>query len=86
MANAPIKQFAVGKGVRASVWKNESKKNGSWLNVTITRTYRDGEEYKDTTSYRPEELLFVNVASDLAYKWCLRWEQANQKATNASNG
>ena len=36
--NAPIKRFAVGNGIRASVWKNESKKNGSWLSVTITRT------------------------------------------------
>ncbi len=79
MANAPIKRFAVGNGIRASIWKNESKKNGSWLSVTITRTYRDGEEYKDTTSFRRDDLLFVAKASELAFVWCL--EQAKVSLT-----
>jgi len=81
MANAPIKQFAVGNGVRASVWKNQSKDNRSWLSVTITRTYRDGEDYKDTTSFRRDDLLFVAKASELAFSWCL--EQAENAKREA---
>lgn len=81
MANAPIKRFAVGNGIRASIWKNESKQNGAWLSVTITRTYRDGDEYKDTTSFRRDDLLFVAKASELAFSWCLRQAKAQQQAS-----
>lgn len=82
MANAPIKRFAVGNGIRASVWKNQSKHNGSWLSVTINRTYRDGEEYKDTTSFRRDDLLFVAKASELAFAWCLKQAEAGKQAKN----
>ena len=81
MANAPIKRFAVGNGIRASIWKNESKQNGAWLSVTITRTYRDGEEYKDTTTFRRDDLLFVAKASELAFAWCLQQAKATKEAS-----
>ncbi|MEM8669253.1 MAG: hypothetical protein AAGG48_17150 [Planctomycetota bacterium] len=80
--NAPIKRFAVGNGIRASVWKNDSKNNGSWLSVTITRTYRDGEEYKDTTSFRRDDLLFVAKAAELAFSWCLRQAEKAKRDAN----
>lgn len=81
MANAPIERFAVGNGIRASIWKNESKNNGSWMNVSITRTYRDGEDYKDTTSFRREDLLFVAKAAELAFSWCLAYaDKAKQES------
>lgn len=72
MANEPIKRIKVGNGIRASIWKNQSKNNGSWLTVTITRTYRDGDEFKDTTSFRRDDLLFVAKASEMAFAWCLQ--------------
>jgi hypothetical protein len=84
MANKPIKRFAVGNGIRASIWANQSKHNGgSWHSVTITRTYRDGDEYKDTTSFRRDDLLFVAKASELAFAWCL--EQAKARTEMESH-
>jgi len=83
MANAPIKRFAVGNGVSASIWKNESKNNGSWLSVTISRTYRDKDEFKDTTSFRRDDLLFVAKASELAFAWCLAQAEASKKVANS---
>lgn len=74
MANAPIKRIEVGRGVRALIWENQSK-NGTWLSVTVTRTYRDGEEYKDTHSMRMEDCLFFSKASDLAYEWLRRHKE-----------
>jgi hypothetical protein len=82
MANAPIKRFAVGNGIRVSIWENQSKNNGSWHSVTITRTYRDGDEYKDTTSFRRDDLLFVAKASELAFAWCLKQAKAGKQAEN----
>ena len=81
MANKPIKRFAVGSGIRASILENESKNNGgTWHSVTITRTYRDGDEYKDTTSFRRDDLLFVAKASELAFAWCLKQAKANTQS------
>ncbi|EMB16323.1 MULTISPECIES: hypothetical protein [Rhodopirellula] len=80
MSKAPIKRFAVGNGIKASIWENQSKNNGSWLSVTITRTYREGEEFKDTTSFRRDDLLFVAKASELAFTWCLKKAQASKEA------
>ena len=78
MANAPIKRFSVGHGVKASVWENQSS-NGSWQSVTITRTYRDGDNYKDSNSFRRDDLLFVAKAAEMAFAWCLRQAQASKE-------
>lgn len=81
MANKPIKRFTVGSGIRASIWENESKNSGGmWHSVTITRTYHDGDEYKDTTSFRRDDLLFVAKASELAFGWCLKQAKANSQS------
>ena len=69
MANEPIERFPVGGGVRVSIWENESKYNGSWYRIAITRGYRDGDEYKDTTSFRRDDLPIVAKVIDMAYAW-----------------
>lgn len=75
MGNAPIKQIDVGRGVRASIWENQSK-NGPLLSVTVTRSYHDGEEFKNTHSMGIDDCLFFSRASDLAFVWCLRHKEA----------
>ena len=72
MAKGPIKRFAVGNGIRASIWENQSEQTGSWHSVTITRSYRDGTEFKETASFRRDDLLHVAKASEMAFAWCLR--------------
>lgn len=72
MPNKPVKRFVVGGGVCASIWENPSKNNGTWYSVTVTRSYRDGDEYKDTTSFRRDDLLFVAKAASIAFDWCLK--------------
>ncbi|MCA9166395.1 MAG: hypothetical protein KDB23_01945 [Planctomycetales bacterium] len=75
MANEPIERFPVGGGVRVSIWENESKYNGSWYRIAITRGYRDGDEYKDTTSFRRDDLLYVAKAAEMAFDWCLKQQR-----------
>ncbi len=36
--------------VRVSVWMNTGD-NGNWFNTVITRRYRDGEEWKDSSAF-----------------------------------
>ena len=69
--NTPEKTIPVGGGVRASVWKNEST-NGAYFTVNISRTYKNADgEFKNTTAFRRDELLFVADAARRAYNYLL---------------
>ncbi|MCC7339280.1 MAG: hypothetical protein IT422_29660 [Pirellulaceae bacterium] len=78
MANKPIKRFNVGSGIHAFVWCNQSSTGGEWYTITISRTYKEGEQFKDATSFRRDDLLFVAKAADLAYQWCYWKADADQ--------
>ena len=84
MANAPIKRIEVGSGIKASIWENKSKNNDSWFSVKITRTYRDGEEWKETATFRLTDLLFVAAAAYMAFTWCVR-KRANLGADTVNH-
>jgi hypothetical protein len=47
----PVRKFRVGY-VTAAVWKN-----GEFFNVTVTRSYKDGDEWKDTDSLGSGDLM-----------------------------
>ncbi len=48
----PIAKFRVGN-VSAAVWKNAS----DFFSVTIQRSYKDGEEYKNSDSFGHGDLM-----------------------------
>ena len=48
--------------------KNETEK-GIRHNVTVNRTYKDGEQWKSTTSFGRDDLLLIAKACDLAHSW-----------------
>ena len=48
--------------VRAAIWKNDSKK-GPFLNVTFSRTYKDGDAFKESSSYGAADLKNLIVAA-----------------------
>ncbi len=79
MANEPVKRISVGNGIHAAIWKNESDKGESWFTVKICRKYKDEEAYKETTSFRRDDLLFVSKAADMAFGWCIINGDANRK-------
>ena len=73
--NSPVWKMAL-KGVHAAVFTNESE-NGVFFKTTITRVYKDGEEFKTTNSYSRDDLPVVQLLSDKAYEFILDAE-ANQ--------
>lgn len=42
--------------IEAAVWENEGK-NGTFYATTLKRTFRDGEEWKESNSYGERDLL-----------------------------
>ena len=72
----PIHEFKLGR-IRAAIWANRNHRQTLWYSVTVSRFYRDGEAWKETTSFGRDDLPLVAKAAELAYGWI--WHQANHQ-------
>jgi hypothetical protein len=63
----PVHEIRLGR-IKAAIWANETD-NGTRHNVTITRLYKDGDEWKTSTSFGREELPLVAKIADMAHTW-----------------
>ena len=61
----PVKKFRVGN-ITAAIWKGE----GDFYNVTLQRSYKDGEEWKNTNSLGAGDLLNAMKVLDRAEAFC----------------
>lgn len=72
--NKPVHQIRLSV-IRAAIWINVSEKSGeTWFTVTVTRSYRDKEQLKDTSTFRRDDLPIVSKVIEMAYTWI--WEQS----------
>ena len=69
----PVHEIKLGR-IRASIWANRSDRQGVWHSVTVSRLYRDGDAWKETTSFGRDDLPLVSKAAELAYGWI--WSQS----------
>ena len=78
----PEKKFRMG-GVVATVWKNKQKnkegKEFEVYSINIDRTYKDGDEFKQTSSYKVNDLHKVVRVAELAF------DHINLKETSPDN-
>lgn len=63
----PIHEIRLGC-VKAAVWANETQ-NGIRHNVTVTRIYKDGDTWKDSTTFGRDDLPLVTKVADMAHTW-----------------
>ena len=63
----PVHEIRLGR-IKAAIWANETD-NGTRHNVTITRLYKGGDEWKASTSFGREELPLVAKIADMAHTW-----------------
>ena len=61
----PVMEVRCGN-IRAAIWKNEGG-SGPWYNVTFTRSYREGTDYKTSGSFGRDDLLILAKVADLAH-------------------
>lgn len=65
----PIKKFQIGC-IQVAVWKNE-KKDGENLKIfpsfTISKSYKDADEWKNVKSFSPTNYADLKLALDQAY-------------------
>lgn len=56
-SNGPV--FSVRhRALKAAVWRNETE-NGPFFNTTVSRSYKDGETWKESSSFGYDDLLIV---------------------------
>jgi hypothetical protein len=56
------------RNIKATIWKNQTER-GPMYNVTVTRSYRDGEQWRDTNSFGFDDLMTVAKALFDAHTW-----------------
>ncbi len=80
----PVHELRLGR-IKAAIWANETD-NGTRHNVTITRLYKDGDEWKTSTSFGREELPLVAKIADMAHTWIYQQGQENNGDSHHTNG
>ena len=78
----PAHEIRLGR-IKATIWANQGD-NGTWFNVTLSRNYKDGEEWKSSASFGRDELLTVAKAADMANTWI--HGQSQGPPTNGGEG
>jgi hypothetical protein len=63
----PIHKIRHG-AVSASIWRQETDK-GPLFNVTFQRSYKDGDVWKNSTSFGRNNLLVVSLIAARAFEW-----------------
>ena len=70
----PVHEIRLGR-IRAAIWENENER-GTMHRVSVSKSYRAGEEWKETSSFFRDDLPFVAKAIDLCHTWIYETEAA----------
>jgi hypothetical protein len=65
--NKPAHTVRIG-AIRAAVWENHSGEN-IWYSVSLSRLYKDGDQWKNSESFNRDDLLAVAKVADQAHTW-----------------
>lgn len=76
----PVHEIRMGR-IKAAIWANDTD-NGTRHNVTITRLYKDGDEWKTSSSFGREELPLVAKIADMAHTWIYQQGQESNGDTH----
>ena len=68
----PAHEIRFGR-IKATIWANETD-SGTRHNVSISRLFKDGDEWKQTTSFGRDDLPLMAKVVDMAHLWI--YEQA----------
>jgi hypothetical protein len=77
MANKPqpIKTLRAGR-IQAAIWENHSDK-GPFYNVTVSRSYKEGDTWKSADSFGRDDLLVLAQLLGSAYTFILQKQAEN---------
>ena len=73
----PVHEVRMGR-IKAAVWANDTE-GGIRHNVTFTRLYKDGEQWKDSTSFGRDDLPLLAKVADQAHTWIFANQNGSEK-------
>ena len=77
----PVHQVRLGR-IRAAIWQNNTD-NGVRHNVTVTRLYREDDQWRDSASFGRDDLPLVAKVCDRAHSWIFEHGQDAAKTRGA---
>ena len=79
----PAHEIRLGR-IKVAIWANKNGQDKVWFNVTMSRSYSDGDGWKDSSSYRRDDLPIAAKALDMAYDWIWMAENAQEPVVHES--
>ncbi len=73
------------RGISASIFENKTKienRDVTFHKVSVSRSYKEGEQWKSTTSFGRDDLPVVTLVMQRAYEWILDTESKRTKEAN----
>ncbi len=68
-AKPPVHEIRLGR-LKATIWQRPASGGGYHLySVVITRLFKDGPSWRETSSFGRDDLLLVAKVADLAHSW-----------------
>ena len=72
----PVHEVRLGL-IKAAIWHNLTRV-GERHNVTLTRLYRNGDVWKESTHFGRDDLLLAAKVLDLAHSWIYQQDRAER--------
>lgn len=74
-------------GVKATIWENKTKDDNVYYSVSLTRSYKDGDEWKESNSYYRDDLPKVELVMRKAFEWIhLEADRHHERSNDKDNG
>ena len=80
----PVHEVRIGP-IKATIWENNAGE-GTRHNVTLSRLYKEGNEWRSSESFGREDLLLIAKVADQAHSWIYEHPPAKEPASSASPG
>jgi hypothetical protein len=81
MAQKPVQEIRLGR-IKAAIWSNDTEE-GVRFNVTLTRIYKQGKDWKTSESFGRDDLPLVAKVADMAHTWIYQEGQVNAENRDA---
>ena len=82
--NKPVHDIRLG-AIKAAIWANSTPK-GIRHSVTLTRLYKDAEQWKYSDSFGRDDLPLIEKVADEAFRWiCANANSTSETSTETES-
>lgn len=75
--NRPVQEIRMGR-IKAAIWARDTD-NDTLFNTTFARLYKDGDTWKDSTSFGRDDLPLLAKVADLCHSWIFRTSEPEKQ-------